>query len=64
MQTTGYIIIRGEIIMVLVREKKHSRQFKLRKSGRPGRRFEDEEIYLKNNPEKLRDLLNGKVVEL
>ena len=64
MQTTGHIIIDGQTILILVRGKKHSRQFKLRKSGRPGLRFEDEEIYLSDNPDKLRDLLNGEVVEL
>ena len=64
MQTTGHIIIQRETIMVLVREGKHSRQFKLRTSGKPGTRFTDEEIYLSDNPEKLQSLRNGKVIEL
>ena len=64
MQTTGHIIIDGQQILILVRGKKHSRQFKLRQSGKPGTRFTDEEIYLSDNPEKLEALLDGLVVEL
>ena len=64
MQTTGHIIIDGQQILILVRGKKHSRQFKLRQSGKPGLHFTDEEIYLSDNPEKLQALRNGKVIEL
>jgi len=37
MQTIGHIIIRDEKILILIREKRYSRQLKIRRSGQDGR---------------------------
>ncbi len=62
-QTTGHLLIDGQKILILVREKRYSRQLKIRLSGKDGNRFNDEEYYLQDNPSLLQDLLVGKVVE-
>lgn len=64
MQTTGYIIIEDAKILVLCRHKQFSRQFKIRKSGKDGNHFNDEEAFLKTSPEQLRKLKKGMVIEL
>ena len=71
MQTIGYININGQILLVLVRQKKRSRQLKIRKSGKLGIRLIDEENYLKDycpcstSRDSLIDSLNnGNVIEL
>ena len=65
MQTTGYIEINGQILLVLARQKKITRQLKIRKSGGLGVHFIDEEIYLKEyNPDLITALKNGNVIEL
>lgn len=64
LQTLGYLLIDDKKILVLVRQKKYTRCFKLRKSGADGSRFEEEEIYLSKNRQKLYRLLNGEVIEL
>ncbi len=66
MQTTGYVIVNGRKILVLVRHKRHSRQMRMRQSGRDGTRFEDEERFLAlpENERMLQSLLQGKTVEL
>jgi len=66
MQTTGYLIIGGKRILVLVQHKRYSRLMKVRKSGKEGNRFEDEESYLSQpeNCELLDRLLQGKTIEL
>jgi len=64
MQTIGHIIVKHRKILVLVRHKRYSRQFKLRNSGKDGNRFEEEEIHLSANPGCLNALLRGKAIEL
>ena len=64
MQTTGHLVINGNKILVLVRHKQYSRQFKRRYGGTDGNRFVDEEIHLIANSQKLTALLRGQVVEL
>lgn len=64
MQTIGYLEIYEEKILVLVRQKKYTRQLKIRKSGQDGVFFEDESLYLQNNPEMLLRLKLGQVIEL
>ena len=64
MQTTGYVIIGGETILLLIREKRTSRLLKLRQTGKDGNRFSDEEIFLSSSPEILAKLKNGETVEL
>ena len=66
MQTIGYIKPAGVKILVLVRQS-HSRKatyrtLKIRKSGKDGTHFSDEEKFFNEEPEKLFDLLNGEVV--
>ncbi len=64
MQTTGYIEINGQILLVLARQKKITRQLKIRKSGGLGVHFIDEEIYLEELPDLITSLKNGDVIEL
>lgn len=64
MQTTGYVIIGGETILLLIREKRNGRLLKLRQTGKDGNRFNDEEIFLSSSPEALAKLKNNKTVEL
>jgi len=42
MQCTGHIIVNGEKILVLVRNRKYGREFKIRESGKDGQYFEEE----------------------
>jgi hypothetical protein len=66
MQTIGYVQPAGVKILILVRQSNNPkatyRTLKIRKSGPDGSHFSDEEKYLEEEPEKLRDLLNGKVI--
>ena len=66
MQTTGYLIINGQKVLVLVRQKRYSRLLKLRKSGRDGQYFEDEERFLTmpENRHLLKQLLQGETIEV
>ena len=64
MQTTGYMIVGNEKILVLCRQKRLSRQFKIRTSGKDGNEFTDESIALKDMPELLAKLKKGEVIEL
>ena len=64
MQTTGYVTIGDEKILVLCRQKRFSRQFKVRKSGKDGNQFTDESIALVNEPELLAKLKKGQAIEL
>ncbi len=64
MQTIGHLIIHGEKILILIREKKHSRQFKRRRVGSDGPRLEDEEIFLSEHPDHVAKLKAGEVIEL
>ena len=64
MQTTGYMIINGEKILVLCRQKRFSRQFKIRTSGKDGNEFTDESIVFSDAPELLIKLKKGQVIEL
>ena len=64
MQTIGYLKIRGEKILVLVRQKRYSRLLYLRKSGSDGTYLEDESAFLESHPKKMWQLRRGQVVEL
>jgi hypothetical protein len=64
MQTTGHVYVDNQKILILCRQKKYTRRLKLRKSGRDGTRFEDEEFVIANNPDMAAKLLNGEVIEL
>ena len=64
MQTTGYILDENNnTILILVRQAKCSRYLKIRKSGKKGVHFIDEEIYFKKNITKLKNLKAGFTVE-
>lgn len=66
MQTTGYLIIGGQKVLILVRHKRYSRLLKIRKSGRDGQHFEDEEHFLSlpENRHLLEQLLRGETIEV
>jgi len=64
MQTTGYMIIGGEKVLVLCRQKRVTRQFKIRASGKDGNHFSDEECFFEDVPEELEHLRKGAVIEL
>ena len=64
MQTTGYLIINSEKILVLVRPTTYGRSFKIRKSGKDGARFDEEERYLKDHPILVDDLKRDFIVKL
>lgn len=64
MQQTGYVIIDGEKIKVLVRDKKYSRLLKIRLSGRDGREMTDEQEYLKDYPSLVTLLKGGASIDL
>jgi hypothetical protein len=64
MQTTGYIKINNETILILVRQKKYSRLLKIRNTGQKGCHFVDEELHLKGHINKLKALKYGKTIEL
>ena len=66
MQTTGYLIIGGQKVLILVRHKRHSRLLKIRESGRDGQRFEAEEQFLTlpENRHLLEQLLQGETIEV
>ena len=68
MQTIGYIYIQphGKKILVLVRIANTNATYvsvKLRKSGNDGSHFSCEEKYLETEPDKLKQLLDGKVIK-
>ena len=63
-QTTGYIVIGGKKILVLVRGRKYRRDFKLRHSGKDGSHFDDDETYLEEHPELVKALLDGEVISI
>ena len=69
MQTTGYLLVNGEKIKVLMRIKKipgdkfcHYVLFKLRKTGKDGCFFSDESDYLADEPKKVKRLKDGETV--
>lgn len=64
MQTTGHLIINGQKVLVLVRAEKYGRALKIRKSGQDGNRFEDEEFYFLEYPNRLQELMDGKVIHV
>lgn len=65
MQTVGYIKIKGQILLVLIRDKKYTRQLMIRKSGKLGFHLIDEENYLKKHGNDLISMLkNGNTIEL
>jgi len=62
MQTIGYINYQDEKILLLVRQNTYYRSLKIRKSGKNGIHFTDEEIHLNNNRDLVDDLKAGKVI--
>ena len=75
MQTTGYINLRGHgIILILVRQAKYGNALKLRKTGKNGHHFIEEDIHHNQNPDGTRwyaiirlqrnSLLNNEVIHL
>lgn len=65
MQVSGYIQTNkyGKIL-VLVRSGKHSRYLKLRKSGKDGTHFSDEENHLNEESSILEILVDGGVIKI
>ena len=63
-QTTGYIVMSGKKILVLVQEHKIYRSFKLRYSGKDGFHFSAEEYFLRNHPRLVEALLDEKVISI
>ena len=63
MQTTGYIIDKrnGEKIKILIRQAKYGRHLKMRKTGKDGSHFIDEEFFLNEveQHDRLDELKNG-----
>ena len=69
MQTTGYLLVDGEKIKVLMRTKKipgekfcYYVSFKLRKTGKDGFFFSGESDYLANEPDMVNMLKNGETI--
>lgn len=62
MQTIGHIKPNGKKILVLVREGKTYRDFKIREIGSDGQHFADEEIFFEDYPDRLKALKAGKVI--
>ena len=62
MQTIGFLLVDGVKYLVLVREHKTYRSFKIRITGKNGNFFSDESIYLQNNPQIVDKLINGEVI--
>ncbi len=63
-QTTGYLKINGEKILVLCRINGWIRHFKMRKTGDNGVFFEDESYYLSDRPEVIKNLKLGKSIKI
>lgn len=64
MQTTGYIKIDKEKILLLVRSWKYGVALKIRKSGTDGQHLVDEEYYFDSDRDALNNLMVGKVVHV
>lgn len=65
MQDLRYVKIGKEEINVLYRSTKYGRSIKIRKDGASkGKFLEDESEFLKNHPNLIKDLIDGKVVKL
>lgn len=64
MQAAGYMIVNNEKILVLCRQKKFTRQLKIRENGKDGGHFFDEEVALGGNTALLSKLKDGEVIEL
>jgi hypothetical protein len=64
MQYTGYVEIDGEKILLLVRVAPYGKKVKLRQSGKPGEHLVDEETFLREAPQFVGLILDGKVVYL
>ena len=64
MQTHGYLIVDKQKVLVLVRDKKHSRTLKLRLSGLDGTFFKDESYFLTENEMIFNQLLAGRVIDI
>ena len=59
---TGYVIVKGQKILVLARQMKEYISFKMRKSGQDGHHFKIEEEYI--GDKSLERLLKGEVISL
>jgi len=64
MQMLGYLIVAGEKIKILARTHSIYVSFKIRHSGKDGNYFLDESVFLNENPKKLKELKEGKVINL
>ena len=63
MQVHGYILDENkEKVKILVRSGKYGKYLKLRKTGKDGSHFIDEEFYLNEFTDTLQKLKNGEVV--
>ena len=62
MQFAGFVDVNGERLKLLVRVHKTYVSVKLRTTGRDGRHLDDEETYLLDAPDALKQLKAGKVV--
>ena len=64
MQTTGYMMIDGQKVLVLIRRERYGVAVKLRRSGREGVHLTDEEAHLRENPDLVAALHVGSVLHL
>jgi len=64
MQTIGYIVVDDEKVKLLARPTKYGKALKIRKSGADGVHFEDEEIFLSENPDLMKRLISGEVISV
>jgi hypothetical protein len=64
MQFAGYVEIDGKKILLLVRSAPYGKKVKLRQSGKPGHHLTDEETFLREAPQFVGLILDGKVVYL
>lgn len=62
MQGTGYVIVKGRKILVLVWDGKTARWLKMRTTGTDGGHFTEEEAYLSDNPQQVKRLLMGQTI--
>ena len=65
MQDTAHLLVNGQKILVLRRSNFRVHvSLKIRRSGKDGMFLEDESGYLENEPDALKELLEGKVIKL
>ena len=65
MQDTAHLLVNGQKILVLRRSNFRVHvSLKIRRSGKDGMFLEGESGYLENEPDALKELLEGKVIKL